>query len=75
MVLRDRHAIAITRQQLWGRILSKSYIALLPEEQRSALKQEFERRLDQYGVKFDGPGDTEKVPLTLEVFMAFKQAS
>lgn len=68
-----RHSIAITKKQLWGRILSKSYVAIRSKGDIAALEADFNARLDEHEVRFEGPGATQEVPLVLEVFLAFKQ--
>ena len=37
-----------------------------------SLVMQVDALLDRHGVKFDGPGETHVVPLTLEVFVAQK---
>ena len=68
-----RHSIAVTREQLWGRLLSKSYIALRSAAELRRLREEFDARLSIFEVKFSGPDGTEEVPLVLETFVVFKQ--
>ncbi|KAJ3077619.1 hypothetical protein HK102_005083 [Quaeritorhiza haematococci] len=45
-----------TRDQIWGRILSKSYVAILGEEEHERLKGEVEEILDGEDVRWYGDG-------------------
>lgn len=76
-----RHSVKVTRQQAWARIVSRSYLAVLPKEKQDAVKAEFQAVLDANKDKFRAPegstgsdADSEvaEIPLRLEVFIAKK---
>jgi len=62
----------VTRDQLWGRFLSKSHISLRSEADNAKLRQQIDALLDKHSVRFDEPGETCEVPITLEIFVAYK---
>ena len=72
----------VTRQQAWARIVSRSYLAVLPQEKLAEVKATFESVLDANKDKFHTPrgatsagADSEvaAIPLRLEVFIARKR--
>lgn len=65
--------MAATIDQLWGRMLSKSYIAVLPREQQAELEARFKAIVAASDANFSGPGGTSQIPLVLETFIARKQ--
>ena len=78
-----RHSISVTRQQAWARILSRSYLAILPGEKLAEVRESFQSVLASNKEKFrapDGSSSTDadsevaKIPLRLEVFIARKKA-
>ncbi len=77
-----RHSVTVTRQQAWARIVSRSYLAVLPEEKLAQVKATFESVLDANKDKFHGPSgsnscdaasEVAEIPLRLEVFIARKR--
>ena len=77
-----RRNVTVTRQQAWARIVSRSYLAILPEEKLAEIKATFESVLDANKDKFHSPSgsigsdaDSEvaEIPLRLEVFIARKR--
>lgn len=77
-----RHSVTVTRQQAWARILSRSYIAVLPPAKQEEVKTMFQSVLDENKDKFHTPkgcsaanADSEvaEIPLRLEVFIARKR--
>ena len=75
---RCRHSAEVTKEQLWGRMLSKSYVARLPASQQDALRADINRVIQRHAVRFESPRDSmsepvTEVPLVLEVFIAHKQ--
>ena len=78
-----RHSVSVTRQQAWARIVSRSYLAVLPAEKLAEVKESFQSVLASNKEKFHGPdgsgsadADSEiaEIPLRLEVFVARKKA-
>ena len=78
-----RHSVSVTRQQAWARIVSRSYLAILPAEKLAEVKESFQSVLDSNEEKFHAPdgasstdADSEvaEIPLRLEVFIARKKA-
>ena len=78
-----RHSVRVTRQQAWARILSRSYLAVLPPAKQEEVKATFQSVLDENKDKFHAPkgcsaadADSEvaEIPLRLEVFIARKRA-
>ncbi len=78
-----RHSVSVTRQQAWARILSRSYLAILPPAKQEEVKAIFHSVLEKNKDKFHAPkgcrasdADSEvaEIPLRLEVFIARKRA-
>ncbi len=78
-----RHSVSVTRQQAWARIVSRSYLAILPAEKLAEVKESFQSVLESNKEKFHAPdgasstdADSEvaEIPLRLEVFVARKKA-
>ncbi len=77
-----RHSVKVTRKQAWDRILSRSYLAILPAEEQNKVKTQFQSVLDNNKDKFHAPegstssdinSEVAKIPLRLEVFIARKR--
>ena len=66
-----RHEIMCTRQMVWERVLSKSYISLLDAESQSSLKDEIDQILDQPDVVFNQNGQVS-FPYTTDVISFVK---
>ena len=78
-----RHSVSVTRQQAWARIVSRSYLAILPVEKLAEVKESFQSVLASNKEKFhalegsssaDADSEVAKIPLRLEVFIARKKA-
>ena len=76
-----RHSVKVTRKQAWDRILSRSYLAILPAEEQNKVKAQFQSVLDDNKDKFHAPegsnssdvdSEVAEIPLRLEVFIARK---
>ncbi len=77
-----RHSVTVTRQQAWARIVSRSYLAVLPQEELAEVKATFESVLEANKNKFhtppgaassDADSEVAAIPLRLEVFIARKR--
>ncbi|CAL5221688.1 g3922 [Coccomyxa viridis] len=76
------HSVTVTRQQAWARIVSRSYLAVLPQEELAEVKATFESVLEANKNKFhtppgaassDADSEVAAIPLRLEVFIARKR--
>lgn len=44
-----------TRSHLWTRVMSKSYVAILDDDKKRKLKQDFEQLLSEYQISQEEP--------------------
>ncbi|XP_073389150.1 uncharacterized methyltransferase-like C25B8.10 isoform X2 [Physcomitrium patens] len=71
------HSVSNTKDDVWQRVLSKSYVAVLSAEQKEELKKEVDHILSAEDVHWDNGEGTEKVvqyPYTTDVVW-FKKLS
>ena len=64
----------MTRERLWQRVLSRSYVAVLPPERVQHVKAQFDavvaKHADQFHAPAAGAEEVALVPQTTEVFVA-----
>ena len=74
----------MTRQQTWARILSRSYLAILPAKKLAEVKESFQSVLKSNKDKFHAPDgssssdadlEVAEIPLRLEIFIARKKGN
>ena len=67
----------MSRERLWQRVVSRSYVAMLPPDKLQAVKQQFDevvaRHADQFHASAAGGPEVAEVPQTTEVFIAVAQ--
>ena len=76
-----RNENVLTREQIWNRVLSRSYVAALGEEEQSEVKQQVEAVLKKHASDFytttagpTGEQDVARVLLRTEIFVARRKA-
>ena len=76
-----RNENVLTREQIWNRVLSRSYVAALDKEEQSEVKQQVEAVLKKHASDFytttagpTGEQDVARVLLRTEVFVARRKA-